>query len=61
MNCTNSDNAVSNERDVRIFLQQSASRPDGLDSPFVNIAAFKMRNSSISMWVLAIILFGVVH
>ena len=43
-----SDDTVSNERDVRIFLQPSASRPDGQDPPFVSIAAFKMRDSSIS-------------
>ena len=42
-----SDDAVPNERDVRIFLQPSASRPDGPDPPFVSIAAFKMRGSSI--------------
>ena len=41
-----SDDAVPNERDVRIFLQPSASRLDGPDPPFVSIAAFKMRDSS---------------
>ena len=43
-----SDDAVANERDFRIFLQVSASRPDGPDLPFVGITAFTMRGSSIS-------------
>ena len=40
----NSDDAVPNERDVRIFLQLSALRLDGADPPFVSIVAFKMRD-----------------
>ena len=48
----NSDDAVPNERDVRIFLQLSALRLDGADPPFVSIAAFKMRDSSISSYTI---------
>ena len=40
---SNSDDAVLNERYVKIFLQSSSSRPDGPDPPFVSIAASKMR------------------
>ena len=47
-----SNNAVLNEPDVRIFLQPSASRPDGPDPPFVSIATFKMRDSSISSYTI---------
>ena len=39
-----SDDAVLNERDVNFFLQLSASRPDGPDSSFVSIAAFKRKD-----------------
>ena len=44
------DDAVPNERDVRIFLQPSAQRPGGPDPHFVGIAALKMRDSSISSY-----------
>ena len=44
----NSDDAVPNKRDVKIFFQPSASRPHGPDPLFVGIAAFKMRDSFIS-------------
>ena len=47
-----SDDAVPNELDVRIFLQPSVSRPDVSDPPFVSIAAFKMRDSSISSYTI---------
>ena len=47
MSCAISDNVVPNERHVKIFLQPSASKPDDPDSPFVSIAAFKMRDSFI--------------
>ena len=48
----NSDDAVAvpKERDVKIFLQPPASRPDGPDPPFVSTAALKMRNSFISSY-----------
>ena len=46
------DDAVPNERDIRIFLQPSASRPDGPDPPFISIAAFKMRDSFISSYTI---------
>ena len=39
-----SDNAVPNERDIRIFLQPSTSRPDDPDPHFVSTDAFKMRD-----------------
>ena len=39
-----SDNAAPNERDIRIFLQPSTSRPDDPDPYFVSIDAFKMRD-----------------
>ena len=45
-----SDDSVPNERDVKIFLLPLASRTDGPDPPFVSIAAFKMRDSSISSY-----------
>ena len=44
------DDAIPNERDNRIFLQPSVSRPDGQDPPFVSIASFKMEDSSISSY-----------
>ena len=64
-----SDDAVPNERDVRIFLQPSASRPDGSKPPFYRIAAFKMRAHPYLhiqlgeqvLSVLGIILLGAVH
>ena len=43
-----SDDAVPKEREIKIFQQSSASRPGGLDPPFVNNAAFIMRDSSTS-------------
>ena len=46
----NSDDAVSNEHEFRIFLQLSVSRLDGLDSPFINIAAFIIMDSSTSSY-----------
>ena len=48
----NLDDAVPNKRDVKVFLQPSASRPDGPDPPLVSIAAFKMRDSSIPSYTI---------
>ena len=48
----NLDGAVPNERDVNIFLQPSPPRPHGPDPPFLSIAAFKMRDSSISSYTI---------
>ena len=48
----NSDDAVPNERDVKIFFQLSTSRPDAPDLPFVSITAFKMKDSSISPYII---------
>ena len=36
-----------NSLEVNILRHPSASRPDGADLPFVNIAAFKIKDSSI--------------
>ena len=47
-----SDDAAPNEHDIRIFLQPSASRPDGPNPCFVSIAAFRMRDLSISSYTI---------
>ena len=56
-----SDDAVPNERNVRIFSttisvkarwSRSTFWPDGPDPPFVSIAAFKMRDWSISSYTI---------
>ena len=37
----NSDDAVPNERDAKIFFQPQASKPNDPDPPFVSVAASK--------------------
>ena len=39
---------VPNSLEVKILGHSSASRPDGSNPPFVNIAAFKIKDLSIS-------------
>ena len=39
---------VPNSLEVKILLHPPASRPDGPNPPFVNVTAFKIKNSSIS-------------
>ena len=45
--CKSVDDAP-NSREVNILRHPSVSRPDGDDPPFVNIAAFKVKDLSIS-------------
>ena len=47
-NLSESVNDAPNSLEVNILRHPSASRPDSADLSFVNIAAFKIKDSSIS-------------